>query len=97
MTMPGRRSRDNSPYLADARRLASDIAGARKKKKFTQEEVARMAGLSLSTVRKIEGSMVTEPGFFPILAIMTVLDMDPTKLRLPVVSRTRGELQRRQP
>ena len=87
--MVGRRPRTESLYAADAATLASAIREARETKGLTQEDLARASELSLSTVRKIERSAVVEPGFFPVMAILAALGVDPGRLRLTVVERVR--------
>lgn len=85
--MAGRRSREESLYSRDAARLAELIRAARTAKGLTQEQVAQAAGLSLSTVRKIERSGIVEPGFFPVMAILAVVGLKPGELKLPTVQR----------
>jgi transcriptional regulator with XRE-family HTH domain len=63
---------------------------------MTQERLAYATGLSLSTVRKIETGEVVEPGFFPVMAILAVLDIEPSQLDLPVVKRAKATPQGRQ-
>lgn len=87
--MAGRRSRAESLYVVDAASLASAIRAAREASGLTQEELARLSELSLSTVRKIESSAIVEPGFFPVVAILAVLGLDPAGLGLPLVERVR--------
>jgi transcriptional regulator with XRE-family HTH domain len=85
----GRRPRTESLYVADAATLASAIRDAREARGLTQEDLARASELSLSTVRKIERSAIVEPGFFPVMAILAALGVDPRALKLPVVERVR--------
>jgi len=87
--MPGRRTRAESLYAKDAAKLAAAIRSARAAKGLTQEELARACELSLSTVRKIERSAIVEPGFFPVSAILTVLELDAMDLKLPTILRLR--------
>jgi transcriptional regulator with XRE-family HTH domain len=87
--MVGRRPRSESLYATDAVSLGSAIREAREAKGITQEELAHASELSLSTVRKIERSAVVEPGFFPVMAILAALGVDPSGLKLPIVTRVR--------
>ena len=80
--MAGRRPRADSAYAADAVVLASAIRAARHRRQMTQERLAYTTGLSLSTIRKIETGEVVEPGFFPIMAILTVLGVELSQLEL---------------
>ena len=80
--MAGRRPRADSAYTADAAALASAIRSARHRRRMTQERLAWAAGLSLSTVRKIETGEVVEPGFFPVMTILSVLGVEPSQLEL---------------
>ena len=57
---------------------------------MTQERLAYAAGLSLSTVRKIETGEVVEPGFFPVMAILTVLGVETSQLELSFMQRVRS-------
>jgi transcriptional regulator with XRE-family HTH domain len=92
--MAGRRSRTESAHTGDAATLAGAIRGARERRNITQEQLAYTAGLSLSTVRKIESSAVVEPGFFTVMAILAALDLDPPKLRLPETRRRSPQRRR---
>lgn len=87
--MAGRRPRTESLYALDAAKLAAAIRTAREAKGLTQEDLAHASELSLSTVRKIERSAIVEPGFFPVIAMLTVLGLDPFGLKLPLVQRLR--------
>lgn len=92
--MVGRRPRTESLYAVDAARLASAIRTAREAKGLTQEDLAHASELSLSTVRKIERSAIVEPGFFPVMAMLAVLGVDPSGLKLPIVQRLRRVRER---
>lgn len=92
--MVGRRPRAESLYAADAAMLASAIRAAREVRGMTQEDLAQASELSLSTVRKIERSAIVEPGFFPVMAILSAVGIDPAGLRLPVVERVRRAISR---
>lgn len=88
--MAGRRPRADSAYVADAAALASAIRAARHGRQITQERLAYATGLSLSTVRKIETGEVVEPGFFPIMAILTVLGIEPSQLELSFIQQVKS-------
>ena len=44
---------------------------------MTQERLAAQAGVSIATVRKIETGAVTEPGYFTVMALMSVFGTGP--------------------
>jgi transcriptional regulator with XRE-family HTH domain len=72
----GRMPRDQSRFRSDAERLASMIRSAREAADLSQEALAHAAGVSVSTVRKIETGGVVEPGFFPVMSILRELGVD---------------------
>jgi transcriptional regulator with XRE-family HTH domain len=57
---------------------------------MTQERLAYTSGLSLSTVRKIETGEVVEPGFFPVMTILTVLGVEPSQLELSIMKQEKA-------
>jgi transcriptional regulator with XRE-family HTH domain len=48
---------------------------------MTQERLAAQAGLSVATVRKIETGLVVEPGYFTVMAMLSVLGASPQDLQ----------------
>jgi transcriptional regulator with XRE-family HTH domain len=68
--------REKSRFLKDAQHLAASIRAAREEAQMSQEALAFAAGVSASTVRKIETGGVVEPGFFPVMAILRQLGLD---------------------
>jgi transcriptional regulator with XRE-family HTH domain len=73
MARPGRRKRADNLHAEGAARLARQLRQLRERASKTQEEVAAAAGLSAATVRKIETGVVTEPGYFTVLAIASAI------------------------
>jgi transcriptional regulator with XRE-family HTH domain len=65
MANPGRRKRAETPHAEGAARLAGRLRQLRQRATKTQEEVA--------AVRKIETGVVTEPGYFTVLAIASAI------------------------
>lgn len=73
-----------------SQRLAELLYDERRSRERTQEELARTAGLALSTLRKIESGRrgpqgkavsIQEPGIFTVLALLDALDVSPSRLR----------------
>jgi transcriptional regulator with XRE-family HTH domain len=77
---PGRRKRADNVHAEGASHLAGRLRQLRERARKTQEEVAAAAGLSVATVRKIETGVVTEPGYFTILAIASAIGASITDL-----------------
>lgn len=69
----GRQSRENSPYLAQAPRLAARLRELREAAGMSQERLASAAQVGVSTLRKIETGAVIEPGYFTVLALIGAL------------------------
>jgi transcriptional regulator with XRE-family HTH domain len=67
----------DSRYAAQAARLARQLRELREGAGITQERLAAQAGVGIATVRKIETGAVVEPGYFTVLALMTVLGTSP--------------------
>jgi transcriptional regulator with XRE-family HTH domain len=76
----GRRSKANSRYAPQAARLAEQLRGLRENAGITQERLAAQAGVSIATVRKIETGAVVEPGYFTVMALMSVFGTTPADL-----------------
>ncbi|HUZ51783.1 MAG TPA: helix-turn-helix transcriptional regulator [Streptosporangiaceae bacterium] len=70
----GRRRRADSQYAAQAALLAARLRDLRERAGLTQERLAARAQVAVSTVRKIETGAVVEPGYFTVMALMSVLD-----------------------
>jgi transcriptional regulator with XRE-family HTH domain len=77
---PGRRSRADSRYAAQAVRLARQLRELREQAGITQERLAAQAGVAIATVRKIETGAVVEPGYFTVLALMNALGISHREL-----------------
>ena len=67
--MAGRRKRRDSPHLAAAGVLASEIRRRRTALGWSQQKLAGQAGLAYGTIRAIERGAVTEPGLFTVRSI----------------------------
>jgi transcriptional regulator with XRE-family HTH domain len=76
----GRRRKANSRYAPQAARLAGQLRELREDAGITQERLAAQAGVSIATVRKIETGAVMEPGYFTVMALMSVFGMGPEYL-----------------
>lgn len=74
--MPNRARRAASPYQERSVRLREALRNARRRSGLSQQELATRAGLAIGTVRAVESGRVVEPGFFTVLAIADVLDLD---------------------
>lgn len=79
----GRRTRADSRYATQAARLAVQLREHRESQGMTQVRLASDASVGLSTVRKIETGAVVEPGYFTVLAIMSVLGISPADVTEP--------------
>jgi len=60
-------------------------------------EVARLAGISLDTLRKIERGAVPTPAFFTVASIARVLGLDLTDLAASYQDRRDHEVEGRKP
>ncbi|MBV9454499.1 MAG: helix-turn-helix transcriptional regulator [Rubrobacter sp.] len=60
-------------------RIGNNLRLAREDRLLTQKELARAAGLGLSTVLRVENDQV-EPRFSTIRKLAKALDMDPREL-----------------
>lgn len=70
----------DSRYAAQAAGLARQLRELRESAGITQERLAAQAGVGIATVRKIETGAVVEPGYFTVLALMSVLGTSPGEL-----------------
>jgi transcriptional regulator with XRE-family HTH domain len=73
MARPGRKRREDSPYVDQAERLAVRLRFLREGAGMTQEQLAAKARVALATLRKIETGAVGNPGFFTVLALVEAL------------------------
>ena len=76
----GRQKREDSRHVAQAARLAALLRSRRESAGITQERLAAGASVCISTVRKIESGAVVEPGYFTVLALMSVLGISPADI-----------------
>jgi len=63
--------------------LSEAIRKARVSQGLSQEHVAFHAGVSVSTLRKIESAFTVDPSFFSVMAILSVLELDPREVTAP--------------
>jgi transcriptional regulator with XRE-family HTH domain len=73
VTRPGRRKRADSRYTEQAQRLADQLRSLRERAGLSQEQLAVRAAVSVATVSKIETGAVREPGYFTVVAMLSVL------------------------
>jgi transcriptional regulator with XRE-family HTH domain len=71
---PGRKPTSRGD-LTRGRRLARAIRAGRERRHLSQQELARRAGVSYATIRKIEGEEIHHPGFFTIADIAGALEL----------------------
>ena len=60
--------------------LAGKVAQARKRKGWTQEQLAEHIGMSVDWVRKVEGGRSRRPQYDSLLRTASALDLEPTEL-----------------
>lgn len=77
---PGRRKREASRFADRAVRLSVRLRSLREQAGLTQVQLAVRAGVSESTVRKIEQGTVLEPGFFIVMDLLGALNAEPSAL-----------------
>lgn len=80
---PGRRKRADSKYREQAARLAALLRDRRLQADLSQEELARRASVSLSTLRKIETGQVVEPCYFAVVDLLWALEVPVPELPAP--------------
>lgn len=61
-------------------RLSDELRSAREKRGFSQERLARSAGVSTAAVRRIEDKITHEPGFFTVVDMAQALGLSLPKL-----------------
>lgn len=69
----GRRPRDESPFAAAAEELSRRVREHRVQHGWSQQRLAQEAGVSIGTIRAIEGKRVMDPGVFTVRAIAGAL------------------------
>lgn len=72
-------------------RLAASIRSTREDRELSAESMARAADLSVDTVRRIERGVVPNPGFFTVVAMARVLDLDLDGLAADAISASGSE------
>lgn len=80
MVQPGRKKREDSPYAEQSRRLSVRLRSLREGEGLSQEQLARRANVTISTLRAIEAGTVVNPGYFIVMALLGVLDARPEDL-----------------
>jgi transcriptional regulator with XRE-family HTH domain len=70
------RLRLTTQQINRGRRLAERIQAGRRRRGFTQEQLAQMAGISVETLKKVEKGVVTSPSVFLIHDLAEVLRED---------------------
>lgn len=85
----GRRPREDSPFTAAAFELSRRVREHRAELGWSQQRLAQEAGVSIGTIRAIEGKRVTDPGVFTVRAIAGALSYPLADLAAdpPVVER----------
>jgi len=76
----GRRRREESPFAAAALELSRRVRDHRSRLGWSQQKLAQEAGVSIGTIRAIEGRRVTDPGVFTVRAIAGALSYPLDKL-----------------
>jgi DNA-binding XRE family transcriptional regulator len=71
----GRARRAESRFRDQASRLALRLRSVRNARGLTQEQLAARAQVAVSTLRKIESGRVVEPGYFTVLSLAAVLEI----------------------
>lgn len=68
--------RENSRFRNQAEVLATRLRTLRTDRGLTQEQLAGLAQVAVSTLRKIESGRVIEPGYFTMLSLANALGID---------------------
>jgi transcriptional regulator with XRE-family HTH domain len=76
----GRKRREESRFTESARSLAALLVATRQEQGITQERLASVSGVALSTLRKIERGQTVEPGYFTIASLAKCLDLPQSRL-----------------
>lgn len=64
----------------DGETLCSYLKRSREASGWSQDELVRRTGLSLSTIRKIEDGRTPNPGVFTLIAVWKALNLPPDSL-----------------
>jgi transcriptional regulator with XRE-family HTH domain len=72
--------RSSSAQLQRGARLGIAIQRARKRRGVSQSELARSAGISVESIRKLEQGHTPSPGVFSVVDIAAALDIQVTAL-----------------
>ena len=75
------RKENNKRTKLRGKKLADFLSKERKRKNMTQDELAKLTGLSLDTIRSIENKRVASPSFFIIVDISKVLNINFNKIQ----------------
>ena len=73
--MPNRKTRSECGHREQAAALRELLRQARRDKHLSQQELATIAGVSLGTIRTLEGTRSVDPSFFTVLAVARCLDL----------------------
>ncbi|GAA0591431.1 helix-turn-helix domain-containing protein [Kribbella sandramycini] len=73
----GRNRNDKVVYLSTRKTVGAVIRRARTDGGFTQAELARRSGVSIRTIRNLEGDRITAPRQSSLEALATVLQLEP--------------------
>ena len=79
MPKPGRRRHDADDRRR-ARQLGDRVRQARERRRLSQQSLAGLAGMSISTLRKIESAETADPGFFTVSRLARALDLELSEL-----------------
>lgn len=85
-----------SPSPDAGERLGDYLRRSRRAGGWSQDELVRRTGLSLSTIRKMEDGRTPNPGVFTLLAVWKVLNLPPealTKLTPHGAQPTRAKIE----
>ena len=80
MAQPGRKKREDSPYAEQSQRLSTWLRSLRESAGLSQDQLARRAGVTIATLRKLEAGKIVNPGHFIVMALLGALDARPEDL-----------------
>lgn len=80
MAQPGRKKREDSPYAEQSQRLSAWLRSLRESAGLSQDQLARRAGVTVATLRKLEAGKIANPGYFIVMALLGALDARPEDL-----------------